>query len=152
MDVNCCVQGLALIERHLGSSSRIGTEERRSRHLTSGLSATRKLGCRSRGKFRIARDPGAIYKMDAKWSFVNPSGLCDVWFPLHVVAEIIEHTNDVAIKIGDHKLAQLPRFVVGLGNDLRLRGLPLCEEFVHLSLAVEIEPEKNRAYVAVRLS
>jgi hypothetical protein len=24
-----------------------------------------------------------------------------------------------------------------------LRGLPLCEEFVHLSLAFEIEPEKD---------
>jgi hypothetical protein len=33
-----------------------------------------------------------------------------------------------------------------------LRRLPLCEEFVHLSLAVEIEPEKDRAYVAVGLS
>jgi hypothetical protein len=32
-----------------------------------------------------------------------------------------------------------------------LRGLPLCEEFVHFSLAVEIEPEKDRAYVAVGL-
>jgi hypothetical protein len=55
--------------------------------------------------------------------------------------EVIEHTNEVAIKIGRHKLAQLPRFVLGLGNDLRLRGLPLCEEFVHLSLAIKIEPE-----------
>jgi hypothetical protein len=26
-----------------------------------------------------------------------------------------------------------------------LRRLPLCEEFVHLSLAVEIEPEEDRA-------
>src|ERR1700730_7259931 len=76
----------------------------------------------------------------------------DVSLLLHVVPEIIEDTNAVAIKIGGHKLAQLPRFVLGLGNDLRLPGLPLCEEFVHLSLAVEIEPEKNRAYVAVGLS
>jgi hypothetical protein len=30
-----------------------------------------------------------------------------------------------------------------------LRGLPLWQEFVHFSLAVEIEPEKNRAYVAL---
>ena len=37
--------------------------------------------------------------------------------------EIIEDTNEVAIKIGGHKLAQLPRFVLGLGNYLRLRGL-----------------------------
>jgi len=32
------------------------------------------------------------------------------------------------------------------------RGLPLCEEFVYLSLAVEIEPERDRAYVAVGFS
>jgi len=36
-------------------------------------------------------------------------------------------------------LAQLPRFVLGLGNDLRLPGLPVCEEFVHLSLSVKRE-------------
>jgi hypothetical protein len=48
--------------------------------------------------------------------------LRDVSFLLHVVPEIIEDTNEVAIRIGGHKLAQLPRFVVGLGNDLRLRG------------------------------
>src|SRR5271165_2448141 len=71
---------------------------------------------------------------------------------LRVAPEIIEDTNEVAIKIGCHKFVQLPRFVLGLGNDLRLRGLPLCEEFVHLSLAAEIEPEKDRAYVAVGLS
>src|ERR1700730_8901846 len=76
----------------------------------------------------------------------------DVSFLLHVVPEIIEDTNEVAIKIGGHKLAQLPRFVLGLGNDLRLRGLPLCEEFVYLGLTVEIEPEQDRAYVAVGLS
>src|ERR1700677_1528122 len=36
--------------------------------------------------------------------------------------EIIGDTNEVAIKIGGHKLAKLPRFVLGFGNDLRLRG------------------------------
>jgi hypothetical protein len=71
---------------------------------------------------------------------------------LHVSPEIIKDANEVAIKICGHKLAQLPRFILGLGNDLRSRGLPLCEEFVHLSLAVEIEPEKDRANVAVGLS
>ena len=71
---------------------------------------------------------------------------------LQVTPEIIKDANEIAIKIGGHKLAQLPRFVLGLGNDLRLRGLPLYEEFVHLSLAVEIEPEKDRAYVAIGLS
>jgi hypothetical protein len=71
---------------------------------------------------------------------------------LRVAPEVIEDTNEVAIKIGGHKLAQLPRFVFGCGNDLRVRGLPLCEEFVNLSLAIEIEPEKDRAYVAVGLS
>jgi hypothetical protein len=68
---------------------------------------------------------------------------------LHAAPGIIKDANEVAIQIGGHKLAQLPRFILGLGNDLRLRGLPLCEEFVHLSLAVEIEPEKDRAYIAV---
>src|ERR1700738_798172 len=96
--------------------------------------------CRSRPRERLR-------------SINRPQGeLRDVPFLLHVVAEIIEDTNEVAIKIGGHKLAQLPRFVGGLGNDLRLRALPLCEEFVDLSLAVEIEPEKDRAYVAVGLS
>jgi hypothetical protein len=33
-----------------------------------------------------------------------------------------------------------------------LRRLPLSEEFVHLSLALEIEPKKDRACVAVVLS
>jgi hypothetical protein len=65
--------------------------------------------------------------------------------PLQFPPEIIEDTNEVAIQIGGHKLAQLPRFVLGLGNDLRARGLPLCEEFVDLRLAVEIEPEKDGA-------
>ena len=71
---------------------------------------------------------------------------------LRVTPEIIKDTNEVAIQIGGHKLAQLPRFVVGIGNDLRLRGLPLYKELVYLSLATEIEPEKDRAYVALRLS
>jgi len=68
---------------------------------------------------------------------------------LQVAPEIIEGANQVAIRVGGHELAQLPRFVLGLGNDLCLRRLPLGEEFVHLSLAVEIEPEKDRADVAV---
>jgi hypothetical protein len=68
---------------------------------------------------------------------------------LNVTPEIIEDANEVAIEIGGHKLAQLPRFVFWFGNDLRVRGLPLCEEFVYLGLAREIEPEKDRACVAV---
>ncbi len=31
-------------------------------------------------------------------------------------------------------------------------AFPLCEEFVHLSLAIEIELEKDRAHVAVGLA
>src|SRR5882724_3715398 len=68
-----------------------------------------------------------------------------------VAPEIIEDANEVAVKIGGHKLAQLPRLVLRLGNDLRLRGLPLCEEFVHLHLTGKIEPEKDGAHVAVGL-
>jgi hypothetical protein len=71
---------------------------------------------------------------------------------LLVPPEIVEDTNEVAIEIGSHKLAQLPRFVFGFGNNLRARGLPLCEEFVYLSLALEIEPAKDTACVAMRLS
>ena len=71
---------------------------------------------------------------------------------LHVRPEIIEDTNEIAIKIGGQKLAQLPRFVLGFGNDLRVRGVPLFEEFVYFSLALEIEPEKDRACVAVGAS
>ena len=69
-----------------------------------------------------------------------------------VASEIIEDTNEVAIKIGGHEFAQLPRFVLGRGNDVRLCGFPLSEEFVYLSPAVEIEPEKDRAFVAVGLN
>src|SRR5277367_884857 len=72
--------------------------------------------------------------------------------PLRVAPEIIEDTNEVAIKIGGYELAQLPRFVFGFGNDLRARAFPLREEFVYLSFAIEIEPEKDRARVAVGLS
>ncbi len=50
---------------------------------------------------------------------------------------IIEGANEVAIKIGGHKLAQFPWFVLALRNDLRVSGLGLCEESVYLSLAVE---------------
>jgi len=64
-----------------------------------------------------------------------------VSFLLRLAPEVIEDTNEVASKMGSRKLAQLLRFVLGPGNDLRLRGLPLCEEFVHLSLAVEVKPE-----------
>ena len=62
---------------------------------------------------------------------------------LHVAAEIMEDTNEVAIKIGGHELAQLPRFVLGLVHDLRVRGLPRREECVYLSFAGEVEPEKE---------
>jgi hypothetical protein len=61
--------------------------------------------------------------------------------------EIIEDTDEVAIKIGRHELVQLPWFVLGRGNDFRLRRLPLGEEIVHLSFAVEIEPEEDWADV-----
>jgi hypothetical protein len=61
---------------------------------------------------------------------------------LNVAPEIIEDTNEVAIKIGGHKLAQLPWFVLGLGNDLGLGGLPLCEEFVYLSLAWRLSQKR----------
>ena len=64
---------------------------------------------------------------------------------LRVAPEIVKDTNEIAIEIGGDKLAQLPRFVLRFGNDLRLRSLPLRKEFVHLGLAVEIEPEKDRA-------
>jgi hypothetical protein len=70
---------------------------------------------------------------------------------LHVAPEIVEDTNEIAIEIGGHELAQLPRFVLGLGHEPGVRGLPLGEELVHHSFAVEIEPEKNRADVAVGL-
>ena len=72
--------------------------------------------------------------------------------PRNVEPEIIEHTNEIAIKISGHKLVQLPRLVLGFGNDLRVRGLPFREEFIHLSLAFEIEPEKNGAFVTVGFS
>ena len=70
-------------------------------------------------------------------------GFCARVVLLRVAPEIIEDANEVAIEVGGNKLAQLPRFVLGFGNDLRVRGLPMCEEFIYLSLAIEIEPEQD---------
>src|SRR6187399_1724736 len=54
------------------------------------------------------------------------SGRFASWFVrFPVIPEIIEDTNEVAVRVGGHKFVQLPRFVFGLGDDLRLRGLPL---------------------------
>ena len=61
---------------------------------------------------------------------VNAGRLCTMFRSLGVAPEIMEDTNAVAIKIGDHNLVQLPWFVLRFGNDLRMRGLPLYEEFV----------------------
>src|SRR6266550_1399220 len=114
----------------------------------NGVLVTRKISGRIVGK------PQGIFSV---WSArnagkpINARRLCAMCRSLVVAPEIIEDTNEVAIKIGGHKLAQLPRFVLRFGNDLRVRGLPQCEEFVHLSLAIEIEPEKDRAHVAVGL-
>jgi hypothetical protein len=85
-----------------------------------------------------------------KWRLSGLVHAPDMLF-LQVVPEIIEDPNEVAIKIGDDELAQLPRFVLGFGDDFCLRSIPLCEEFVYLSLAFEIEPEKYRADVSVLL-
>ena len=68
-----------------------------------------------------------------------------------VVLEVVEDADVVAIQIGGQKLTQPPRFILGFGNDLGLRGLPLCEELVHFSLAVKIEPEKDSARITVVL-
>jgi hypothetical protein len=57
----------------------------------------------------------------------------------------MENTNEVAIKIGGNELAQLPRFVLGLGNNPRLRGLLLCEKLVHLNLDYIVRTARNRA-------
>ena len=72
-------------------------------------------------------------------------------FSLNVPPEIIEDANEVAVEIGSNKFAQLPWLVLGLGNNPRVGGFPLGEEFVYLRLALEIEPEKDRARVAVGL-
>lgn len=70
----------------------------------------------------------------------------------HVSLEIIEGAYEVAIEILSCELAQLPGFVFGLGNDPRLRGLPLGEQFVYLRFAPDIEPEEDRPCVAVLLA
>ena len=96
------------------------------------------------GSFGVARNPTGIRERCREFA------RCIV--VLHVPPKVIKDTNEVAIQISGHKLAQLPRFVLGLGNDLCMRGLPLCEEFIYCSLALEIEPEKNRTKVSVGLS
>src|SRR5262249_18713812 len=71
---------------------------------------------------------------------------------LSIQPEIVEHTYQVAIQVRGQKLAQLPRFVLRFGNDLRTGSLPLRVNFVHLSLAVEVEPEKDWTRVAITFS
>ena len=77
--------------------------------------------------------------------------LRDLSNSLDVAPEIVEYTDEVTIKIGGRKLAQLPRLVLGFGDDLRLGSLPLLAEVVHFGLAIEIEPEEDGACIAVRL-
>src|SRR6202000_1491312 len=71
--------------------------------------------------------------------------------PLLVVPEIVEDANKVAIEIGGDEFAQLPRFILGLRNDFRVRRFPLCEELIHLGSVANVEPEKHRASIAVGL-
>jgi hypothetical protein len=63
MDVNCCLKGLALIERYLGSSSRIGTENDRT---LSGLARARirDSPCRTRRRLdRLSRSRYLVEKV-----------------------------------------------------------------------------------------
>jgi hypothetical protein len=94
----------------------------------------------------IRKGPGYVQSEELRRDPTNHG------IPLRIAPKIIEDTNEVAIEIGGHKLAQLPEFVLGFGNDFGVRGFPLREEFVYLSLAGEIDPEKYRACVAVGLS
>ncbi len=67
-------------------------------------------------------------------------------------SKIVEDPNQIAIKAGSGKLAQIPRFVIWPRDYLLRCRIPLGELLVHLRLAVEIEPEKERACVAVVLT
>jgi hypothetical protein len=64
-------------------------------------------------------------------------------------SKIVEDANQIAIKVGSGKFGQIPRFVIWPRDYLRLCRIPLGELLVHLRLAVEIGPEKDRACVAV---
>jgi len=136
-----------------GCLGRRGTVKSRTPGSAAGVVAQRKgriqAGFAVRDAFHTARDPSAIHKRAPN---VDSETVARCVVVLQVAAEIIEDTNEVAIKIGGHKFAQLPRFVLRPGNNLRLRGLPLREEFVDFGLAIEIEPEKDGARVPVGLS
>jgi hypothetical protein len=93
------------------------------------------VGFHVKRNIRVALDPRVIHKQlpnvdqEILLDFVQ----CVVL--LRVAPEIIEDTNEVAIEIGGRKLAQLPRFVLGLGNDLRpsRSGLSAVPEVLHQS-------------------
>ncbi|MGB2625440.1 MAG: hypothetical protein WAK20_01515, partial [Candidatus Acidiferrum sp.] len=47
--------------------------------------------------------------------------------PLRARTEIIEYTNELVAKIGNRKLAQFPRFILGFENDPGVSGLRTVE-------------------------
>ena len=79
-----------------------------------------------RTKPKLRRNAVGLTTQPTKNDVLRHTDVRLLWAECLVAPDIIEDTNEVAIQIGSHKLAQLPRFVLGLGNDLRLRGLPLC--------------------------
>jgi hypothetical protein len=65
--------------------------------------------------------------------------------------EVIEDAKLIAIEVGDAELAQAPRFVLGLGEDLGSGLLPTLVQFVDFLFAVEIQPDHHPASGAVVL-
>jgi len=64
----------------------------------------------------------------------------------------MKHAQLIAVQIGDRELAQVPRLVFRLGDDLRASVAPTVEQFVHFLLAIEVQPDYDRSRVAVVLA
>ena len=73
-------------------------------------------------------------------------------FPPQFPSEVVEYSQLIAVEIGDRELAQVPRFVLRLGNDLRTGVAPAMIQFVHFLPAIEIQPDYDRPAIAEGLA
>src|SRR5947209_5302978 len=80
----------------------------------------------------------------------------EIWTPIFLrlrlppfPGKIVEHAQLVAVQIGDPELAQAPRFILRLSNDLRPSLPPTMVQFVDFVLTGQIQPDYNRPATAV---
>src|SRR2546423_3066674 len=66
--------------------------------------------------------------------------------------EVIEDTEQIAIRIGRGELVQAPRLRLRCGDQLRLARAPQSVQLINLLLAFKIQPGQHRPNVAVLLA